>query len=327
MRALLALAVAIALVAPWPARSDEAPAPPVAPAGSTSTARNWDLMVFGYGWLSSLRANLEVGPATVEIDESIVDLVPKLTWALAGGAEGRYEDFVVGFDALGQQIQMTERAPGASFALDPLGGPFGGLTATRGPSSASIRSTEVMAEAMAGWRALSVPISKLFAVPANDPRAVWLDLFAGARYWYWRTEVRLSIPPVTVNAANPPAFPSGLRGRIAERILSRLDLPESVQVGGSQAVLEDVESWTDGIVGFRIGGDLTETVSLSYRTDIGGFGWGDSSDFTWQVMTGVQWRFTENWVAALDWRILGFDRAKVENAFFYGALLGVGYRF
>lgn len=120
---------------------------------------------------------------------------------------------------------------------------------------------------------------------------------------------------------------AGLRGRIAERILSRLDLPESVQVGGSQAVLEDVESWTDGIVGFRIGGDLTETVSLSYRTDIGGFGWGDSSDFTWQVMTGVQWRFTENWVAALDWRILGFDRAKVENAFFYGALLGVGYRF
>lgn len=305
-----------------------------APAGAETTGpgaapakRDWDLMLFGFGWLSSVKADLAAGDATVELDESIVDLIPQLTWAVAGGVDARYRDFVFGFDALGQQIQMTKRAPARTVALDLLGGAFGGLTATRGASSASVRSTEVMAEAIAGWRAASVPVSRWFEVPSDDPRRIWLDLFGGARYWYWRTELRLSIPPLTVSAASPPAFPPGLRGALGERLLEQIDVPASVVLGGSNAVLEDVVSWTDGLIGVRIGGDLTRTVSVTCRTDVGGFGFGDSSAFSWQVMTGVQWRFLEHWVAALDWRVIGFQRENVDDALLYGAQLGVGYRF
>lgn len=301
--------------------------------GSASAAdpdakRAWDLMVFGYGWLSSFKADLSAGPTTVELDESIVDLVPLLTWSVAGGFEARYGRAFLGVLALGQQIQDTQRAPARSFSLEPLGGAFAGLTATRAASSASVRSTEVMAEAVAGWRALSAPVSALFSsAPQDDPRRLWLDVLGGARYWYWRTEVRLSIAPVQVQAANPPPLPSGLRGQILDRILDRLDLPQSIQVGGSNAVFETVSSWTDALIGFRVGGDLTRDVSLTFRADVGGFGFGDSSDITWQVMPGVQWRFTEHWVAAFNWRAIGFDREKVADAVFYGALLGIGYRF
>ena len=298
--------------------SDASPAP----------EREWEATVFGYGWLSSLRATLSAGPVTADLDESIVDLIPLLTWAVAGGVEARYERLLIGIDALGQQVQTTERAPARTFQLDSLGAAFGGLTGTRAASSASIRATEVMGEATAGYRALSLPVSTLFpSVAATDPRRIRLDLLGGARYWYWRTEVRLSISPVVLSATNPPPMPSGLRGRIAERILSRLDLPQSIQVGGSNAVIEDVASWTDAIVGLRLGGDVTESLSLQLRGDIGGFGFGDSSKFTWQVMPGVQWRFADHWLLALNWRAIGFSHANVDEAILYGALLGVGYRF
>jgi hypothetical protein len=298
------------------------------PADPAPAEREWDATIFGYGWLSSLKADLSAGRVTAELDESIVDLVPQLTWVVAGGAQVRYQQLLLDFDALGQQLQITERAPARSFDLDPLGTGFGGLTASRAASSASIRTTEVMAEATAGWRALSLPVSQVFSTSrADDPRRLWLDLLGGARYWYWRTEVRLSVPPVTIDATNPPSLPPGLRGRIAERILSRLDLPRSIQVGGSNGVFETVASWTDALIGFRVGGDVTDTIALQLRTDIGGFGFGDSSRFSWQVMPSVQWRFTDNWVLALNWRAIGFDRAKVDNAVFYGALIGIGYRF
>jgi len=290
--------------------------------------RDWELTLFGYGWLSSLKADLTAGPTTVELDESIVDLVPQLTWVLAGGVDARWDRVVFGLDALGQQLQISESAPGRSFALDPLGGPFGGLTGTRGASNVSIRTTEVMAEAFLGWRALSTPVSRVFpSVADDDPRRIALDVFGGARYWYWRTKVRLNVPPTTINAANPPAFPSGLRGRILERIFDNLDLPSSIQAGGSNAVAETVVSWTDALIGLRVAGDVSRSVSLTFRADIGGFGLGDSSDFSWQVMPGVQWRFSDRWIAAFNWRALGLQRKAVDDLVFYGALLGIGYRF
>ena len=302
--------------------------PPPASAADPPTVPDWEATVFGYGWLSSVKADLSIGPATANLDESIGDLIPQLTWVLAGGFEARYERVLFSLDALGQQLQITERAPSRTVQLAPLGGAFGGLTGTRDPSSASIRATEVMAEATLGWRALSMPVSALFsAVAADDPRRIRLDLLGGARYWYWRNELRLSIPPVVIRATNPPPVPPGLRGRLRERVLDRLDLPTSIAVGGSQGVFETTASWTDAIIGFRVGGDVTETVSLNLRADIGGFGFGDSSDFTWQVMPGVQWRFADHWVVAANWRAIGFDRAIVSDAVFYGALLGIGYRF
>jgi hypothetical protein len=303
-------------------------AAPIAGADAPAQEPVWDATVFGFGWLSSLQADLSIGPATANLDLGIDELIPKLTWVVAGGFEARYERVLFSLDALGQQIQTTERSPGRTVQLDPLGGVFSGLTGTRDPSSASIRATEVMAEATLGWRALSVPVSSLFSsVAADDPRRIRLDLLGGARYWYWRNELRLSIPPVTIRATNPPPIPPGIRGRLRERVLDRLDLPTSIAVGGSNGVFETTASWIDPIIGFRVGGDVSESVSLNLRADIGGFGLGDSSDFSWQVMPGVQWRFADHWVVAANWRAIGFDRNIVSDAVLYGALLGIGYRF
>jgi len=283
----------------------------------------WEAEVLGVGWLSSLKADLDVGPATVSLDESIIDLVPLLTWAVAGEVGARYGDFVFGVNGLGQQIHISESTPAQTFHLNPLGGPVGGIDASVGPNKASIRSTEVMAEAFAGWRALSIPFSTLFtSLPQDDPRRFHLDLLGGARYWYWRTEVRLSIPPATLSFAKPPSL-----DRLPGILLGRVKFPRGISVGGSNAVLETTASWTDAIIGFRADADLTRTVSAHLRADIGGFGFGDSSDFTWQVMPGVQWRFSDHWSFRADYRVIGFDRNIVSNAILYGFQLGVGYRF
>jgi len=312
-----ALALAIALLPASPVRADGPPDEPT-----------WDASVFGSLWLSSLKATFDAGPVTASVNYGIDQLLPLLTWGVAGGVDGRYERAVFLLDALGIQLQDTLNAPARTVSLDPLGGPFGGLVATRAASSASLRVTEVMAEAAGGWRALSLPVSSLFtSVPADDPRRIRLDLLGGARYWYWRTEVRLSVPPVDLRLAHPPAGPGGLRGRIFDRVLNHLDLPKSIAVGGSNGVFQDVSSWTDAVIGFRLSGDVTRSVSLFLRSDIGGFGFGDSSSFTWQVLTGVEWRFAEHWNVAATWRAIGFDHRNVDNAILYGALLGVGYRF
>ena len=72
---------------------------------------------------------------------------------------------------------------------------------------------------------------------------------------------------------------------------------------------------------------MCRTVSLTFRGDVGGFSIGNSSNFTWQAMPGVEWRFTEHWYTTVAYQAIGFDKGRASNSIFYGLNIGMGYRF
>lgn len=86
------------------------------------------------------------------------------------------------------------------------------------------------------------------------------------------------------------------------------------------------KSWTDGFVGVRIGYKLSDKWSLIGYADIGGGG----TEKSWQLLAGVNYRFSDALSAKFGYRILNndFDEPdflyNVKTGGFYG---GLGIRF
>jgi len=288
---------------------------------------DWAAEVFGYGWLASIRADLDAGPVETTLDVGISDILERLTWVASAGFEVRHQAILFQMDGMGIQVQDSVGGPGRTATFAPLGGAFGGTQVMVGPAAVRIRSTLVVGEAALGYRALSVPLSEWFgSLPADDPRRFRLDLLGGARYWYARTKARLSIPPATLRIGGTP-IPPGTVGSIVSQKFGDTRIPGGLLIRGSQDVFTTTTSWIDSIIGFRVGVDVSDSVSLALRADIGGFGFGDSSDFSWQVVPSVDWRVTDHWSLDLAYRALGVDKGHVSNAVLYGFVLGIGYRF
>ena len=316
------------LLCPISAFADDVSAAPATPAVTdpTSTEPDWDVKLIGYGWLASIYADVSAGPVDTTLDVRIGDLIRKITWVVMAGFEVRYQEVLFQMDGLGMQAHDSVGGSQHTETFTPLGGVLGGGVAVVGPADVSLRSTTVMGEGALGYRALSLPLSRLFSsVPDDDSRRFRLDLLGGARYWYFRTEVRLSIPPARITVGGISA-PPALFPRIREKF-GRTRVPRSLFIGGSNDVFTTVTSWTDAIVGFRVGMDVSKTVSLAFRSDVGGFGFGDSSKISWQVLPSIEWRFADNWSFDGAYRVIGVDRNNVSNGLLYGFVLGIGYRF
>ena len=57
----------------------------------------------------------------------------------------------------------------------------------------------------------------------------------------------------------------------------------------------DVSSWwIDPVVGLRVGGDLTENLSLTVTGNVGGFDIGSASKFSWEVVALLGYRLGEH---------------------------------
>jgi len=113
------------------------------------------------------------------------------------------------------------------------------------------------------------PLAKGAQNVANqEAPSVRLDVLAGGRLWYLdqETDIRQA----------PPPLPNSISGD---------------------------ETWFDFIVGSRVFLSATEKLNFWVRTDIGGFGLGFSSDFSWNLISGINYEFP------------------------YGIDLGLGYRF
>ncbi|MEE8514993.1 MAG: hypothetical protein V3S73_09795 [Gammaproteobacteria bacterium] len=92
----------------------------------------------------------------------------------------------------------------------------------------------------------------------NQDQTVWLDAMVGGRYTYLKGEIDLRVTAASL----------GLSG---------------------QRVVEKSKSWVDPFIGARVGANMSENWSVQLRGDIGGFGVG--SDFTWQTVALVGYRF------------------------------------
>jgi len=295
--------------------------PQPAPADSSSGESDWEARIFVYGWFPAIYSHPSIGPYTANINVTTDELFGgHFRWGGAGGVEDRYKDFLLIADGMAAQFAAGADRGIRNFPVNPGGIPG---TASTGPSDASLRATSMMIEGALGYRALSMLLSP--GVP-EDTRRFRLDLLLGPRLWYFRNKLLITVPParVTVGGAMVPLTSVMLPREVK---LGRVTLPGLFLRDGVNQSIETTTSWVDATVGFRVSVDVTRTVSLGFRGDVGGFGIGNSSEFTWQALPRVEWRFAEHWGVSVGYRAIGIKKGRADDTIEYGALIGVGYLF
>jgi hypothetical protein len=98
--------------------------------------------------------------------------------------------------------------------------------------------------------------------------------------------------------------------------------------------LERSTNWIDPIIGGRLIADLSDKLVLLCRLDVGGFGIGEASEFTWNALAVLGYDLSERSRLWLGYRALGIDYetgSGSEDLKFdltiSGPVVGVGFRF
>jgi hypothetical protein len=114
-------------------------------------------------------------------------------------------------------------------------------------------------------------------LPHRYARHVQFDLTGGARYVYLKTTVDIDLTPGS----------AGL-------------LPSSYEV-------EESKDYIEPVLGARTRLAITDRLLVNVRGDVGGFGIGSASDFTWQVVAGLGYQITDRTLLSAGYRQLDID--------------------
>lgn len=120
----------------------------------------------------------------------------------------------------------------------------------------------------------------------------------------------------------------GLRyGYLRQKFDLNVDVPGLGSAGQTVGTSED---WVEPFVGGRWIWDLNDKFALNFRGDAGGFGIGSASELTWQIMGGVDYKFTKNVILNAGYRYvdLNYSRGSGSDEFgvrlkAYGPTLGL----
>lgn len=92
--------------------------------------------------------------------------------------------------------------------------------------------------------------------------------------------------------------------------------------------------WVDPIVGGRLRWDIDEKLAAVARFDFGGFGIGEGSNLTWNLLAGIDYQLSKNMNLKAGYRIfdIDYDSGSGSNEFgldaqFRGPILGLTYSF
>jgi len=328
-----------------PAAADEPPDPGGSLAGTGSEPK-WEFSIAPYLWASSLEGEVTAGGVTTDIDMPFSDVLSALDIGLMGVVEARRGRFIILVDGFWAALSDEVETRPVNVGIGPLTlnrslvvskGP---LTLTPnlqvviprvetqvGPIEVDADITEVIIDAKLGWRAFDTGMSGLFGHEPveNDPRRFVVDLLGGVRYWYLKTELDVFIPPVEIpgfriqTSVNLPRL-----GRTFQT--GDIKVPGRVAFGGLDQTFRSTVDWVDFIVGARVIADLTPKLSLMVIGDLGGFGIGSSSSFTWNSRAILGWRLSEHWTAVAGYRALYINRDSGDLTT-KGPILGAIYRF
>ncbi|MHC4939120.1 MAG: hypothetical protein ACYTHK_09145 [Planctomycetota bacterium] len=123
---------------------------------------------------------------------------------------------------------------------------------------------------------------------------------AGARWWNTRTSIRVRIPPL---------LPGG----------EEVDEPEST-----------TSSWWDPVIGVRWRWRADERLAIALNANIGGFGIGDASRYTWEFGFVLNLGLTKRLWLPLGYRILQYarddDGVDLKNTM-QGPIIGLSFVF
>lgn len=115
-----------------------------------------------------------------------------------------------------------------------------------------------------------------------------------------------------------------------------IDTDIDVRAGPLSGEFEGGDTWVDPVLGLRVQQRIASSWRLQVQSDIGGFGVGGSSDFSWNVMGGLAYDGWESTSVFLLYRALSvdFDSGTPGTASFFeydaithGPLIGVAVRF
>ena len=210
-----------------------------------------------------------------------------------------------------------------------------------GPFDIETTLTTVMVRGLLGYRVVDAPLSDLLGGEKDDPRRVRFDLFGGIRYYYIKTEIKIEAPPVSIPPFQVTSSLSGgsvqvggdrLPGRSGS--LGQIDLPNAsfsgATLGGTDIDEEASTWWVDPVVGARVGVDVCETLSFALSGNIGGFGIGSASDFSWETTLAGRYFLGAHWSLVAGYHALGYDRQSNSiglNLIFHGPVMGFIYAF
>lgn len=145
---------------------------------------------------------------------------------------------------------------------------------------------------------------RLFEAPlgGNQNQRLWFDLMGGGRYAYLEQEIDLTVAGPLI----------GKRSKI---------------FGGD-------EEWVEPFVGGRVGLALTKWLAIAVRGDVSGFGIGSASDLTWNLLGGIDLRFSEWLSLKLGYKIydIDYERGSGRDKFgldgqFMGPIAGLTFYF
>lgn len=123
----------------------------------------------------------------------------------------------------------------------------------------------------------------------------WVDAYGGLRYFDVDANFALSVPGLGFSANRSAA-----------------------------------SSWVDGIIGLRGHTSLSDRFGLTGMADIGGFGIGESSNLSWQVIGTLDYSFSENVIGRLGYRFLSIDKTSSNLSLdvdMFGPIIGLTWAF
>jgi hypothetical protein len=139
---------------------------------------------------------------------------------------------------------------------------------------------EWIVELNGGYRLFQV--GSLFSNRPTDERKFRGEAYLGVRYW--------SVDP-------------------------RVEVTTTVFSNVTKFHVGDRQMWIDPVIGLRFAADLSSTVQLRVAGDVGGFNIGNyCSDFTWEQMTTLSWRFGESWSTHVGYKFLDFHRSAGDSS-------------
>jgi hypothetical protein len=252
-----------------------------------------NLSFTGYAWLTSISGTTGVAGLEFDIDESFFDLLSESDqlFGLMGSIDAEYKRLVFQLNGVYTHAEFSDQK---SFARSGMGG--GGPTVSIDPD---LKIDAGWVEVFGGYRFIDRPLEEADASAGR----LTLDGFIGGRITLMEVEA-------DIVAEEEITLPNG-----------------TVLAAGERRKLDQDEGWIEPFIGGRIGLELGEHWLLSLRGDVGGFGV-DHSDFSWQAIGGVGYRWQhDGWSIDVfgGYRALGQDYTRggfTWDAVTHGPVLG-----
>lgn len=261
----------------------------------------WSVRLTPYLWLTAVNGSSTVKGRTTDVSASFIDIldhtkIPKDLFQLATFGELRYGRFALLTDLAYMKVGInTDFAK--SRGVDRLNGAVG---ASVGAKAEMLIAEFAAAYELARWTGLG-----------SAAAVTSLDGYAGARAWWQRGELQLSVNG-TLN--------------VGDLTLNR----------DGTATASGSVNWVDPVVGARLQHRFTPGLDLVVSGDVGGFGAG--SKFSWQTIGALNYEFARYgnsiWSGFVGYKALYADYVKGSGLSEYeykitmhGPILGLSVKF